>query len=262
MRKKLTLPVLLLLSAVGLALQYWNQTVGYDALSLPIPGALSGLVTKLFAAVCVIAAFWLASSLSGVTLKHADGLYRTLSTPGTVVGILAGALTAVGGAGKLSGTLIPMLRWKQTTGAFNCLIDALLICAGGAMLWMTLTPRRAPKSGPALAPLIPGFAGCFWLAVFYHANSQDAVVSHYGWILVGQMAFILACYYQAGYSFDRCRPFLAQLFTCLSAPLLFMALPTAQTRADLALLAGFGAWMLLGAVQIHKVSHTKGAREA
>lgn len=262
MRKKLTLPVLLLLSAVGLALQYWNQATGYDLFLLPIPGAPGAVVTKIYTALCVVVAFALAFELSGVTLKRSDGLHHTLTVPGMAVGVLAGVLTALGGLGKLVVDVMPLLRWRQTTGIFNCLVDILVLCAGGAMVWLALSPKRPHKPGPALAPLIPGFAGCFRLAVFYHANSQDPVVSHYGWALLGLMAFILASYYQAGFSFNRCRPFRALLFTCLAVPLLFLALPTVSTWYDLVLLAGFGVWMLVGVEPLLQVSQVRGHREA
>lgn len=258
MRRKLTLPVLVLLSAAGVALQYWNQAAGYDALNLPIPGAPSLLAASLFALVCLVVALVLASDVLGRKAQPGD-LYARLGRPGMALGMAAGVITAIGGLGKVVQAL-PAAR--QLGGILILLVYVLLVGAGVAMVWLALTPNRPEQSGPALAPLVPGFAGCFWLAVFYHTNSQDPVVSHYGWVLLGLMAFILASYYQAGWSFDRRRPFRAMALSALAVLLLFFALPTAAHWADLAVLGGFGLWMVTAVTQIPKTTQTKGSREA
>ena len=258
MRRKLTLPMLVLLSAAGVALQYWNQAAGYDELNLPIPGTPSLLATRVFALVCLGVALWLASDVLGCKAPD-GGLFAKLGGPGMALGSVAGILTAIGGLGKVLQAL-PAAR--QLGGIMACLVYLLLVGAGVAMVWLALSPKRPDQSGPALAPLVPGFAGCFWLAAFYHANSQDPVVSHYGWVLLGLMAFILASYYQAGWSFDRRRPFRAMALSALAVLLLFFALPTAGNWSDLAVLGGFGLWMLTGVTQIPKTTQTKGSREA
>ena len=262
MRKKLTLPVLILLSVIGLALQYWYQQTAFDVLSLPVSGSLSALVLKVFAGLCAVIALWLTWPLWGSKPTQNTVLHHGLSRPGMAVGMLAGVLTTAGGMGKLVTVLRLALHYRSVSTVVNVLVNALLVAAGAAMLCLTAASRRDAAEGPALAPLVPGFAGCFWLAVYYHANSQDPVVSHYGWVLVALMCFILACYYQAGYSFNRCRPFRAQLFTCLAAVLLFTAIPSADSLFDRLLLAGCGVWMLLSAAQINRRSEVRGSREA
>lgn len=253
MRRKLTLPVLALLSAAGLALQYWNQTTGYDGLDLPISGAPSLVAAWVFALVCLALTLWLAGDLLGRKAQD-GGLYDRMGKPGMALGIAAGAVTALGGLGRLLSGL--------SSGIVTLLVDVLLVGAGAAMVWLALTPNRPKKSGPALAPLLPGFAGCFRLATFYYANSQDPVVSRYGWTLVALMVCILACYDQAGWAFDRRRPFRAMALSGLAAVLLFFALPTAEHWADMAVLGGLGLWMFTGVTQLPKTTQFKGSREA
>lgn len=251
------------LSLVGAALQCWGLTTGYEALSgLPITGAPALTLLTVFAVAVPVLALVLSFPLRGERTGCPEGLYAGMALPDCFLGVFSGALVCAGGLLLLAGDLPAMLRRPQLPELGVCGVDLLLVLGGGAMIWMALSSQKGGRTARhSLAALLPGFAGCFRLVIFYHDHSRDPAVERYCWMLLALMAAILALYYQAGFAYDHPRPLRAMTCTLTAAIYAFTALPASESLADALLLAGLGLWMLLNVPLLLRTGQTRGRRE-
>ena len=263
MRSKPIVLITLALSALGALLQVWCQRTAFDpGANLPLTDAPALTVLIIFAIAVPIVALAVSLPLQGIKPQGDNSLYHIMGTPGRVVGILSGAAFLAGGMLLLIESVPPLLRRPNTLEVTTCLVDLLLMAGGAAMIILSLSGQEARfHVRHSLWPLLPGFAGCFWLVIYYHSNSRDAVVLRYCWILLCLMAAILAFYYQAGFAFDRVRPLRAQTFSMAGAIYAFTAIPAADTLSEVILLLGVGGWMLLHCRLIPRRSEIHGHRE-
>lgn len=263
MKSKPIVLITLTLSALGALLQVWCQRTAFDlSADLPLSGAPALTVIILFAIAVPIFAFAISLPLRGIKPQGDNSLYHIMGTPTRVAGILSGAAFVVGGLLRLTRSVPPLLHRPTTPEISTCLVNVLLMAGGAAMVILSLSAQEQRfHVRHSLWPLLPGFAGCFWLIIYYHSNSRDAVVLRYGWILLCLMAAILAFYYQAGFAFDRVRPLRAQAFSMAGAIYAFTALPAADDFTEMFLLLGVGGWMLVHCRLIPRRSEIHGHRE-
>lgn len=263
MRSKPIVLITLALSALGALLQIWCRSTAFElSTDLPLSGAPALTVLIIFAIAVPILALAVSLPLQGIKPQGENSLYHLMGTPGRIVGILSGAAFVLGGLLRLAKSVPPLLHRPTTLEISVCLVDVLLMAGGAAMVILSLSAQESRfHVRHSLWPLLPGFAGCFWLVIYYHSNSRDAVVLRYCWILLCLMATILAFYYQAGFAFDRVRPLRAQAFSMAGAIYAFTAIPTADELSDLILLLGVGGWMLLHCRLVPRRSEIHGHRE-
>ena len=263
MKSRPYLLVSLPLSLAGAALQLWSLTSAFDpGTGLPVTGAPALTALLIFAIAAPVLALLLSLPLRGERTGCPEGLYAGMALPDWFLGIFSGVLTCAGGALLLVRDLPGVLKRPQLLDIGVCGVDLLLVLGGGAMIWMAQSSRRDGRTARhSLAALLPGFAGCFRLVIFYHNHSRDPVVAHYCWMLLALMAAILALYYQAGFSFDHPRPLRAMTCTMTAAIYAFTALPASESPADALLLAGLGLWMLLNIPLLLRSGQTRGRRE-
>lgn len=262
MSSKPILIITTLLSALGFALQGWCQTTAFTPEDLPVSGALALPALKLFAAAVPVLAVLLSLPLHGMRPKGEQSLYHGMGALGRAVGVASGGLMILGGLLQLLEDGAGLARGVSFLPMSLCLADALLAAGGGAMIWMALSSSQtAFHVHHSLCALLPGFAGCFWLVLYYHSNSRDPVVLRYCWVLLCLMAAILAFYYQAGFSFDRPRPLRALACSMTAAVYAFTALPDSGSLPQTLLLLAIGLWMLLHCVRIPRRSEVHGQRE-
>lgn len=253
MKSKLTALGLLLAGLAGGALQVWTQQTAFDpATRLVLNGQASLTALRVFAfAVPVLAALaslWLRKKKS----PGSKCLCAGTGWASRLLGPAAGLLAVTGGLMKLAADFPAPPSRMDWLSLGMCGVDLLLALGGGCMIWQSLDDAFRPgwTGRHSLTALIPGFAVCFWLVLFYHDHSRDPVVSHYCWILLALMAAILALYHQAAYSFGRARPMRAQICTLTAGVYAFTALPGAGEVGDRPLLLGLGLWMLLNSLLI------------
>ena len=263
MRSRSYLLLSIPLCLAGAALQCWSLATGYEpGTGLPIAGAPALTALTVFAVAVPVLALLLSLPLRGGRTARPEGLYAGIPLPGSLLGALSGGLTAAAGVLLLLRDLPAALNRPQILDIGVCAVDLLLVLGGGSMVWMALSARKEGRTaGHSLAALLPGFAGCFRLVIFYHNHSRDPVVAHYCWMLLALMAAILALYYQAGFSFDHPRPLRAMTCTMTAAIYAFTALPASESLADALLLAGLGLWMLLNIPLLLRTGQTRGRRE-
>ena len=254
--------ITIFLSALGAALQYFCQATAFDLTAdLPLTGAPGLTAICVFAMAVPLFALLVSLPLRGIRPQGEYSLYQAMGIPGRTVGILSGAAVIAGGLIQLAVELSPLLHSLQPELP-ACLVALMLAVGGGAMIALTLSGREEHlQVRHSLSPLLPGFAGCFWLILYYHSHSRDAVVLRYCWVLLCLMAAILAFYYQAGFAFDRERPLRAQTCSLAAAVYAFTALPAADSLSEGLLLLGIGGWMILHCRLIPHRSEIHGHRE-
>ena len=168
------------------------------------------------------------------------------------LGAVSGGLVAVGAILELIPDLRALMAFPRPARLGSCAVDALLWAGGLCLLALTLRgDRPKPRS---VAALIPGFGVCFWLVVFYHAETRDPVLERYVWTLLALMAAVLALYHQAAWAFGRPAPVRTQWFTLTAGVYAFAALPGAEELAEVLALAGLGGWMLVFSFRISALS--------
>ena len=237
----------------GAALQLWCQSAAFDPFTgLVEPGAASALALWAFFIAVPVLALLSALPLRGRAVPGEGELYGDLGPVGRLLGAVSGGLVAVGAILEL----IPDLRALM---AFPPAGPAGELRRGCAALGGRAVPAGAdPPGGPPQAPerrrADPGFGVCFWLVVFYHAETRDPVLERYVWTLLALMAAVLALYHQAAWAFGRPAPVRTQWFTLTAGVYAFAALPGAGELAEVLALAGLGGWMLVFSFRISALS--------
>lgn len=248
MKRSRYLIALVLAALVGVALQVWCQTAGFDPVTrLVVPGSPALLATGIYFAVVPVAFLLFSLALRGSSAPGRGELFGTLGFGGRFLGVLAGLLWLAGGGLRLREDVTPLL-YRRWTGLGDFLVDVLLCLGGACLIWLAVGPKKPrPQS---LLTLIPGFGACFWLITFYHTQSRDPIVARYIWTLLCLIAAVLALYHQAGYCFGRPAPVRTLFFTLTAGAWAFAALPSATELSQALLLTGLGCWMLLQSLLI------------
>lgn len=238
---------------VGAALQLWCQSAAFDPFTgLVEPGAASALALWAFFIAVPVLALLSALPLRGRAVPGEGELYGDLGPVGRLLGAVSGGLVAVGAILELIPDLRALMAFPRPARLGSCAVDALLWAGGLCLLALTLRgDRPKPRS---VAALIPGFGVCFWLVVFYHAETRDPVLERYVWTLLALMAAVLALYHQAAWAFGRPAPVRTQWFTMTAGVYAFAALPGAGELAEVLALAGLGGWMLVFSFRISALS--------
>ena len=108
--------------------------------------------------------------------------------------------------------------------------------------------------------LIPDFSGCVWLIAAYQVRAGDPVQLDYIYELFAIIAVLLGLYFNAGFSFERGKPFRAVLFSLLGVYFSLVTLADGHDPAT-TLLYGFAVVYLLSstAVLLHNAARRPGA---
>ncbi len=243
---KLFLPLAIVLGAPGYALRLWALNTAYDARNLPISDAPALLALKALTVAVPFVALLLAATPGSVQAEPGKALYARLPALSALIGMLAGELVCISGLwALLSEDVSALTGGGGRLELAVCAVDALTVAAGLSMVWLCLAGRLGRTLRHSLATLLPGFAGCFRLVLYYHTNSQDPVVSRFCWTLLALLAAILAFYHQAAYSFGRPRPVVALTATVTAAAYALSAQAGAEGLAEQLLLGGIALWMVL-----------------
>ena len=243
MKSKLTGLGLLCAGLIGTGLRLWTLKTAYEpSTKLTISGSVSLIVLIAYA----IAIPFLALAFAILLEKKATGigdLYSGLTRPIGRLGTAAAIVLSVGSFLRLIGN-IGLVIGRGTTWPV-AVVDGLMLVGSLCMVWMSLTGQEpVDHCHNRPYPLIPGFAGCLALVVFYQNNSRDPVVTHYCWMLLCLMACILALYHQASYAFDNPHPVRTLWATLTAGIYALLALPDAEGASDILLLIGIALWML------------------
>lgn len=248
MKRSRYLMALVLAALVGVALQVWCQTAGFDPVTrLVVPGSPALLATGIYFGLVPVAFLLFSLALRGSSAPGRGELFGNLGFVGRFLGVLAGLLWLAGGGLRLREDVTPLL-YRRWVGLGDCLVDGLLCLGGVCLIWLALS-RKNPRP-QSLLTLIPGFGACFWLITFYHTQSRDPIVARYIWTLLCLMAAVLALYHQAAYCFGRPAPVRTLFFTLTAGAWAFGALPSATELSQALLLTGLGCWMLLHSLLI------------
>ena len=238
MKSKLTGLGLLCAGLIGTGLRLWTLKTAYEpSTKLTISGSVSLIVLIAYA----IAIPFLALAFAILLEKKAT--YSGLTRPMGRLGTAAAIVLSVGSFLRLIGN-IGLVIGRGTTWPV-AVVDGLMLVGSLCMVWMSLTGQEpVDHCHNRPYPLIPGFAGCLALVVFYQNNSRDPVVTHYCWMLLCLMACILALYHQASYAFDNPHPVRTLWATLTAGIYALLALPDAEGASDILLLIGIALWML------------------
>ena len=250
-----------LLSLVGIALQLWAQTTAFAPVTnLPVDGAPALIALTVFTALTLV--LTLAVALPWRDHRPADlPLYPADSRLLPLLGGGSAAVFTLGGVLSLVETL-PGQNRGQLAGAVSAVAVCLILILGGAAMFrLSLVKKCSKPVEYTLWPLLPGFAGCFRLVIFYHSHSRDALVLTFCWTLISLLCAIVALYFQAGYCFGHKKPLFALWFTAAGAATAFTALPSAESPAHALLTLGMAGWMVLHCVLLPNASERHGHRE-
>lgn len=244
MKSKLTALGLLCAGAVGAALRIWSLKTAYEAgTNLAIAGAPALIILAVYAIAIPLlalgAAFWLRKNASG-----APSLYSGVSVPMSLLGIVAAVAITAGSFLRLMAN-VTLLAGGNRANLLVSLVDLLMLAGGASMLWIAISGMHAEtRFHNSILPLVPGFAACMALVMFYQNNSRDPEVTHYCWILLSIMACVLALYHQASYAFDNPHPVRTQWATLTAGAYALLALPDASGPSEVLSLVGIAMWMV------------------
>ena len=108
--------------------------------------------------------------------------------------------------------------------------------------------------------LMPAYTCCVWLIAAYQVRAGDPVQLDYIYELFAIIAVLLGLYFNAGFSFERGKPFRAVLFSLLGVYFSLVTLADGHDPAT-TLLYGFAVVYLLSstAVLLHNAARRPGA---
>jgi hypothetical protein len=261
MKSKLTALGLLCAGAFGAALRIWSLKTAYEAgTNLAIAGAPALIILIVYAVAIPLlalgAAFWLQKNSSG-----APSLYSGVSAPMSLLGIVAAVAITAGCFLRLMSN-VTLLAGGNRANLMVSLVDLLMFTGGVCMLWIAVSGmHEGTRFHNSILPLVPGFAACMALVMFYQNNSRDPGVTHYCWILLSIMACVLALYHQASYAFDNPHPVRTQWATMTAGAYALLALPDAGSPSEVLILVGIALWMVQRCAVISSPCHSEEQRD-
>ena len=239
MRNKLGPGLALAAGFAGAMMQCLALVTAFDATThLPNPDTPILWVQLIYCILVAVAALLWGRALTRDTELTWHGQWLGQSRFSAAVGGASGALVLVGGCGM---AIQSFLNWRFSYDREDlaaAIVGALLALSGVCFFLLSLRERRQ-----SALSLLPGFAVCFWLILFYHTNARDPVVFHYAFLLLALMAAAVALYYQACLCFARPKPSRTVGFTLIAAVFCLQVMPAADDLGARLVLAGLGVWM-------------------
>lgn len=255
MRKEILLPgVAVVGGAVGFALRRWELATAFEPdTGLAIAGMPSTWALILFTLVMVAALAVLCRDKDTRFSSYDQAFAAKGNTLYMIVMVVAAFLMAIGGVVELMA--VPeayqqaVMHAQQQGGQPSMLtivpraaLALLSIASGWCVLMIGRNNYRGEGHGKYNAALLtPAYTACVWLIVSYQARSGDPVVLDYAWQLFAVIGAVLGCYFMAGFSFERAKPYRAE-FTMLAG--VYFILVTFADKHSLSMLLLYGAYFL------------------
>lgn len=245
MRGKVYLALAVLAGAGGFALRRWADAAAFDAgtgLALTGAAAYWALVAFLLAVLVLGLILGLCTPRGGVDFSDA---FEGGSMAGGMLALLSGTAVAVSG-------LLALWQYVRGQGGKSLLVlGPVMLIAGLGMIRLAALDQESRGRGYfCLASLLPGFACCAWLVLFYRTHANIPAVMSYAVALLAILASALAFYAQAAFYFDRPRPRLGVFSGFAAAVLTVAAIPGCDLLYEKVLLGGLCLWMLRRTYQI------------
>ena len=150
---------------------------------------------------------------------------------------------------------------RENTVVTRLILAALCVASFACVVATTRNNFRGEGKGKYnFTLLMPAYTGCVWLIAAYQVRAGDPVQLDYIYELFAIIAVLLGLYFNAGFSFERGKPFRAVLFSLLGVYFSLVTLADGHDPAT-TLLYGFAVVYLLSstAVLLHNAARRPGA---
>ena len=259
MRKEIVLPAATVaVGAAGFLLRRWELATAFEPdTGLHIPGspatwALIALSAALAAALVLLC--------RGKYPDFAGGYDQAFQAKGNTLYATAMILSAFLLLAAAGGMVLSFLR-RENTVVTRLILAALCVASFACVVATTRNNFRGEGKGKYnFTLLMPAYTGCVWLIAAYQVRAGDPVQLDYIYELFAIIAVLLGLYFNAGFSFERGKPFRAVLFSLLGVYFSLVTLADGHDPAT-TLLYGFAVLYLLSstAVLLHNAARRPGA---
>lgn len=254
MRKEIVLPAATVaVGAAGFLLRRWELATAFEPdTGLHIPGspatwALIALSAALAAALVLLC--------RGKYPDFAGGYDQAFQAKGNTLYATAMILSAFLLLAAAGGMVLSFLR-RENTVVTRLILAALCVASFACVVATTRNNFRGEGKGKYnFTLLMPAYTGCVWLIAAYQVRAGDPVQLDYIYELFAIIAVLLGLYFNAGFSFERGKPFRAVLFSLLGVYFSLVNLADGHDPAT-TLLYGFAVVYLLSstAVLLHNAA--------
>ncbi|MBR2668137.1 MAG: hypothetical protein IKD96_08300 [Oscillospiraceae bacterium] len=217
-------------------LRQFQLSEAYTSSGLPIPGQGSTLALLLLSLAAALGA--LIYSLLCRPKFGGEGLPACAGRSGCTVGMtVAGFLVLIGGALTAMESLIPSLRiaWM--------ILAVLMVLSGALMVVGALQLKKDHRTCVGRLLLLPDFACCLWLVLFYQSNAADPILMDYVFRLLAMVCILLGLYFTTAQTYRLRRARRAAFFCLMGGYLSLLCLGEPLTLGSLALMVGFALYL-------------------
>lgn len=206
MRKEIVLPAATVaVGAAGFLLRRWELATAFEPdTGLHIPGspatwALIALSAALAAALVLLC--------RGKYPDFAGGYDQAFQAKGNTLYATAMILSAFLLLAAAGGMVLSFLR-RENTVVTRLILAALCVASFACVVATTRNNFRGEGKGKYnFTLLMPAYTGCVWLIAAYQVRAGDPVQLDYIYELFAIIAVLLGLYFNAGFSFERGKPF-------------------------------------------------------
>lgn len=221
-------------------LRHIQLSAAYTHDGLLIPGQSSTLALLLLSLVAALGA--LVYSILCRPQFGQEGLPACAGRSGCTVGMTAaGFLVLIGGVLTAMECLVPSLRivWM--------ILAVLMILSGALMVVGALQLKKDHHACVGRLLLLPDFACCLWLVLFYQSNAADPILMDYVFRLLAVVCILLGLYFITAQTYRLRRARRAAFFCLLGGYLALLCLGEPLSLGTLVLLVGFALYLFFSA---------------
>ncbi len=222
--------------AAAAVLRQIQLSTAYTHERLPIPGRDITLALLLLSLIVVVGGL-LYSALCRPKFSE-EGLPACAGRSGSTVGMtVAGFLVLVGGGLTAMENLAPSLRivWL--------ILAVLMVLSGALMVVGALQLKRDYHTCVGRLLLLPDFACCLWLVLFYQSNASDPILMNYVFRLLAVVCILLGLYFVTAQTYRLRRARRATFFCLMGGYLALLCLGDPLSLGALVLLVGFALYL-------------------
>ena len=242
MRKELVVPAVAVAGgAAGFCLRRWELATAFEVdTGLPIAGMPATTALIVLSAAMALLLALLCRSKYPVFSSYEQAFQRRGNTLYAMALVLSAFLLLASAA---------LILWDFVQGENRVYTRLLVAVLAVVSCLCILQTAKAGLKGESkgrynFALLMPAYTCCVWLIAAYQVRAGDPVQLDYVYELFAIIASLLGLYFNAGFSFERGKPFRAGFFSLLGV---YFSLVTLADSHDLAtyLLYGFTTLYLL-----------------